>query len=130
MSMSDPIADMLARIRNAQAVYKASVCLPTSKIKLKMIEVLQNEGYIESFENYNDTKNSVTIKLKYHENKPVIAMMKRISKPGLRVYASKNDIPRVIGGMGIVIMSTPKGVMTGQNAYKLNVGGELLCSVY
>ncbi len=129
MSMSDPIADMLARIRNAQAVYKDSVRLPISKIKLNMIKVLQNEGYIESFKQYSDT-NSVTIKLKYYENKPVIAMMKRVSKPGLRVYASKYDIPRVIGGMGIVIMSTPKGVMTGQKACQQNVGGELLCSVY
>ena len=132
MSMSDPIADMLTRIRNAQAVNKAQVSIPSSNLKSAIASVMQDEGYITSFaiDGDNDAENkTLTIKLKYYDNKPVIESLERISKPSLRLYASKDNIPSVLNGLGIVIVSTPKGVMTGQAAKAQNIGGEVLCSV-
>lgn len=129
MSMSDPIADMLTRVRNAQLVNKKSVQVPTSKIKTAMIKVLLAEGYIESFTASDDNR-ITTIILKYYQDKSVIEKINRISKPGLRVYENKDTMPSVIGGMGIVIVSTSKGVMTGQQASAKQIGGEILCSVY
>lgn len=130
MSMSDPIADMLTRIRNAHMVEKKSVNIPASNLKLAIASVMQQEGYIESFSIKGETvAKSLVVKLKYYDNKPVIETLKRISKPSLRVYAKSDEIPSVRNGLGIVIVSTPKGVMTGQNAIAQNMGGEILCSV-
>ena len=132
MSMSDPIADMLTRIRNAQAVNKAQVRIPSSNLKSAIASVMQDEGYINSFTIDGDNaaaNKTLTIKLKYYDNKPVIESLERISKPSLRLYSSKDDMPSVLNGLGIVIVSTPKGVMTGQAAKAQNLGGEVLCSV-
>ncbi len=130
MSMSDPISDMLTRIRNAQAVHKKQVTMPASKIKIAIANVLKEEGYINSVSKNDSKVPDMTIELKYYNNKGVIESMKRESKPSLRNYTTKDDIPEVIGGLGIVIVSTPKGVMTGKNAKTQGVGGEILCSVY
>jgi small subunit ribosomal protein S8 len=131
MSMSDPIADMLTRIRNAQMVEKQEVSIPASNLKTAIASVMQQEGYIDAFSiDGEKAAKTLTIKLKYYGNKPVIDTLKRISKPSLRVYVSSNDMPSVMNGLGIVIISTPKGVMTGQAASAQNVGGEVLCSVY
>ncbi len=127
MSMSDPIADMLTRVRNAQLVNKRTVQIPSSKIKVAIAKVLLDEGYIEF---YNVDNNMITVNLKYYQSKAVIESIHRISKPGLRVYKTKDTMPSVIGGMGIVIVSTSKGVMTGKKASQEQVGGEVLCSVY
>jgi len=131
MSMSDPIADMLTRIRNAQAVNKAQVIIPASNLKSAIASVMEDEGYITSFaiDGDNAANKTLTIKLKYYDNKPVIESLERISKPSLRFYTSKDNIPSVLNGLGIVIVSTPKGVMTGQAAKEQNIGGEVLCSV-
>lgn len=130
MSMSDPIADMLTRIRNAHMVEKTEVSIPASKLKAAIASVLQQEGYIESFSvDGEGASRALTIKLKYYDGKPVIESLKRISKPSLRIYAGKDEMPSVMSGLGIVIVSTPKGVMTGQAAKAQNVGGEVLCSV-
>ena len=132
MSMSDPIADMLTRIRNAQAVSKAQVSMPASNLKSAIASVMQDEGYIKSFTIDGDNaaaNKTLTIKLKYYDNKPVIESLERISKPSLRLYSSKDNMPSVLNGLGIVIVSTPKGVMTGQAAKAQNIGGEVLCSV-
>ena len=131
MSMSDPIADMLTRIRNAQAVNKAQVIIPASNLKSAIASVMEDEGYITSFaiDGDNAANKTLTIKLKYYDNKPVIESLERISKPSLRFYTSKDNMPSVLNGLGIVIVSTPKGVMTGQAAKEQNIGGEVLCSV-
>lgn len=129
MSMSDPIADMLTRIRNAQMVKKASVAMPASKVKLAIAKVLLDEGYIESFVQEGDIKKTLNITLKYYAGRPVIEHIKRVSKPGLRVYKASSEIPQVMNGLGIVIVTTPKGVMTGGQAKSLNVGGEVICFV-
>ena len=131
MSMSDPIADMLTRIRNAQAVGKAQVSIPASNLKSAIASVMKDEGYITSFAIDGDkaSNKTLTIKLKYYDNKPVIESLERISKPSLRLYSSKENMPSVLNGLGIVIVSTPKGVMTGQAAKAQNIGGEVLCSV-
>ena len=131
MSMSDPIADMLTRIRNAQAVNKAQVSIPSSNLKSAIASVMQDEGYITSFaiDGDNVANKTLTIKLKYYDNKPVIESLARISKPSLRLYSNKDNMPSVLNGLGIVIVSTPKGVMTGQAAKEQNIGGEVLCSV-
>ncbi|MBT3276832.1 30S ribosomal protein S8 [Candidatus Thioglobus sp.] len=131
MSMSDPIADMLTRIRNAQMVEKKEVNIPASNLKSAIASVMQQEGYIESFSIEGEKAiKTLIIKLKYFESKPVIDTLQRISKPSLRVYAASTEMPSVMNGLGIVIVSTPKGVMTGQSATAQNVGGEVLCSVY
>ncbi len=130
MSMSDPVADMLTRIRNAHMVDKKEVNIPASNLKSAIASVMQQEGYIESFSvNGEAAAKTLTIKLKYYDDKPVIDSLQRISKPSLRVYVKSTEMPSVMNGLGIVIVSTPKGVMTGQNAAAENVGGEVLCSV-
>jgi len=130
MSMSDPIADMLTRIRNAQSVNKEQVSIPASNLKAAIASVMQDEGYITSFSIEGESANKeLIIKLKYFDNQPVIETLDRISKHSLRYYAGKDDMPSVMNGLGIVIVSTPKGVMTGQSAKAQNIGGEVLCSV-
>jgi small subunit ribosomal protein S8 len=126
--MTDPIADMLTRIRNANQNRSKSVEMPSSKMKLEIAKILKEEGYIEEFKNNN---NILTLTLKYGQNKErVITGLKRISKPGLRVYAKVEEIPTVLNGLGIAIMSTPNGVMTGANARKSQVGGEVIAYVW
>ena len=130
MSMSDPVADMLTRIRNAHMVDKKEVNIPASNLKSAIASVMQQEGYIDSFSVDGEAAaKTLTIKLKYYDDKPVIDSLQRISKPSLRVYVKSTEMPSVMNGLGIVIVSTPKGVMTGQNAAAENVGGEVLCSV-
>lgn len=130
MSMSDPIADMLTRIRNAQQAKKLTVEIPNSKMKLSIAKVLKDEGYIENFDVVTEgKKNILLITLKYFRNNPVIEKIKRISKPGLRIYKSKPDLPQVMNGLGITIVSTSKGVMTERHAKLAGVGGELICFV-
>ena len=130
MSMSDPIADMLTRIRNAQAVNKLSVSMPASKLKGAIANVLKDEGYIDDFAVLpNDGKPTLSISLKYYAGRPVIELIERISKPGLRVYKSGQDIPKVMNGLGVTIVSTSKGVMTDRKAQAAGIGGEVLCVV-
>jgi small subunit ribosomal protein S8 len=128
--MSDPISDMLTRIRNAQMANKASVDMPSSKVKVSIVKVLKDEGYIEDFAvRENDGKPVLEVALKYYAGRPVIERIDRISKPGLRIYKGANDIPRVMNGLGVAIVSTPKGVMTDRKARAVNTGGEVLCIV-
>ena len=130
MSMSDPIADMLTRIRNAQATDKVSVAMPASKVKLAIAKVLKDEGYIEDFAQRDvDGKNVLEIGLKYYAGKPVIEKLERVSRPGLRIYKGHDDIPRVLNGLGVAIVSTSRGVMTDRRARETGVGGEVLCIV-
>jgi small subunit ribosomal protein S8 len=130
MSMSDPIADMLTRIRNAQSAEKVQVAMPSSKLKLSIAKVLKDEGYIDDFVVREDAgKAELTIALKYYSGKPVIDRIERISRPGLRIYKGKEDIPRVMNGLGVAILSTSKGVMTDRKARASGVGGEVLCVV-
>jgi small subunit ribosomal protein S8 len=129
MSMSDPIADMLTRIRNAQAANKTSVSMPSSKRKLAIAKVLKDEGYIAEFSVDDATKSVLEIKLKYYQGNPVISLLKRISRPGLRQYRSKDDLPKVQGGLGVVIVSTSKGLMTDRAARAAGHGGEVICYV-
>jgi small subunit ribosomal protein S8 len=130
MSMSDPIADMLTRIRNAQLAKKQSVRMPSSNIKLSIADVLKGEGYINDFSVVSDNnKNTLEISLKYYSGDPVIEQIKRISKPGLRIYKSSKNLPDIMSGLGIAIVSTSKGVMTERKARVAGIGGELLCTV-
>ena len=130
MSMSDPIADMLKRIRNAQLAEKASVSMPSSKVKVAIAAVLKDEGYVDEFAvAANDGKPTLEITLKYYAGRPVIERIERVSKPGLRIYKGCDDIPRVMNGLGVAIVSTPKGVMTDRKARASKVGGEVLCIV-
>jgi small subunit ribosomal protein S8 len=130
MSMTDPIADMLTRIRNAQLARKASVSMPSSTVKAAIAAVLQDEGYVESFAVGNDGgKPTLTLALKYHQGRPVIEMIRRVSTPGLRVYKGKDELPQVNGGLGVAIVSTPKGVVSDRQARALGEGGEVLCLV-
>lgn len=130
MAMSDPIADMLTRIRNAQLAEKASVSMPSSKLKVAIAAVLQDEGYVESFTVVDGAgKPMLDIELKYYAGRPVIERIERVSKPGLRIYKGCEDIPRVMNGLGVAILSTPKGVMTDRKARATKVGGEVLCVV-
>jgi small subunit ribosomal protein S8 len=129
MSMTDPIADMLTRIRNAQMREEAVVTMPSSKVKLAIAKVLKDEGYIEGFKVSEDAKPVLEIALKYHAGRPVIEKIERVSTPGLRIYRSKDDIPRVMNGLGIAIVSTSRGVMTDRRARATGVGGEVLCIV-
>jgi small subunit ribosomal protein S8 len=130
MSMTDPIADMLTRIRNAQMVEQAVVAMPSSKVKLAIAKVLKDEGYIDAFKvSGDDIKPVLEIALKYYAGRPVIEKIERVSKPGLRIYKSKDDIPRVMNGLGIAIVSTSHGVMTDRKARATGVGGEVLCIV-
>jgi small subunit ribosomal protein S8 len=130
MSMTDPIADMLTRIRNAQMVGQVDVGMPHSKLKLSIAQVLKDEGYIEDFAVRDEgIKRELRIGLKYYAGRPVIERLERISKPGLRVYKGRNDIPRVMNGLGVAILSTSQGVMTDRKARATGVGGEVLCIV-
>lgn len=131
MAMSDPIADMLTRIRNAQLVGKTTVAMPGSKLKAAIAKVLKDEGYIDNFEvqNIENNKKSLVLTLKYYAGSPVIEKIERVSRPGLRIYKSCNEIPRVMNGLGVAIISTPKGVMTDRKAREGKVGGEVLCYV-
>jgi len=130
MSMSDPIADMLTRIRNAQLVEKAVVTMPSSKLKVAIAQVLKDEGYIESFRVRVDAgKSELEIALKYYAGRPVIERIERVSRPGLRVYKGRDSIPHVMNGLGVAIVTTPRGVMTDRKARQTGVGGEVLCYV-
>ncbi|WP_020166865.1 MULTISPECIES: 30S ribosomal protein S8 [Methylotenera] len=130
MSMSDPIADMLTRIRNAQSVNKLSVVMPASKLKSAIAAVLKDEGYIDDFAvSANDGKPLLSISLKYYAGRPVIEKIDRVSKPGLRIYKGSDNIPKVMNGLGVTIMSTSKGVMTDRKAQAAGIGGEVLCVV-
>ena len=130
MSMSDPIADMLTRIRNAQTVNKATVAMPSSKLKVAIARVLKDEGYIENYAVAEDAgKATLSIELKYYAGRPVIERIERVSRPGLRVYKGKSEIPTVLNGLGVTIVSTPQGVMTDRKARATGTGGEILCYV-
>ncbi|MBI5296292.1 MAG: 30S ribosomal protein S8 [Chloroflexi bacterium] len=137
MSVNDPIADMLTRIRNAVMSGHAQVAMPNSKIKAEIARILKDEGFIESFETVDGelaTQKVLRLKIKYvgerRQRRPVISGLERVSKPGRRIYTKKTDIPWVLSGIGVAILSTPKGVMTGARARQLNVGGEILCKVW
>ena len=133
MTMSDPVADLLTRIRNGQRANKSSVLSPVSKLRGNVLEVLKSEGYIRAYEIRKDggsEMESFKIELKYHEGKPVIHEISRVSRPGLRVYSKIQDLPRYYGGLGIAILSTPRGVMSDTQARQANVGGEILCRVF
>jgi small subunit ribosomal protein S8 len=130
MSMTDPIADMLTRIRNAQSTGKTNVLMPASKVKSAIAQVLKDEGYIESFKvQPNEGKPQLDIELKYYAGSPVIDRIERVSRPGLRIYRGVSDIPTVMNGLGIAIVSTSRGVMTDRKARASGIGGEVLCVV-
>ena len=137
MSMSDPISDMLTRIRNAQRVEKTEVAMPSSKLKVAIAQVLRDEGYIEGFQVANAGSAGgaagghpeLRIGLKYYAGRPVIERLERVSKPGLRIYRGRDDLPQVMNGLGVAIISTPRGVMTDRKARNQGVGGEVLCYV-
>ncbi len=128
--MTDPIADMLTRIRNGQSAGKINVNMPSSKLKVAIAKVLKDEGYITGFSTeINGAHVSMSVELKYYNGKPVIDKVKRISRPGLRVYRSKDELPKVLGGLGVAIVSTSKGVMTDRAARAIGHGGEVICTV-
>ena len=130
MSMSDPIADMLTRIRNGQSADKISVSMPSSKFKESIANVLKEEGYIQDWKTEQEgSKKSLIIDLKYYMGKPVIDKIRKVSRPGLRIYKSSDELPQVIGGMGVAIISTSKGVMTDRSARESGQGGEVICTV-
>ena len=130
MSMSDPIADLLTRIRNAQMVSKVTVAAPASKEKVAIAQVRKDEGYIDGFEvKTNEGKSELVISLKYYAGRPVIERIERVSRPGLRVYKGRHAIPQVMNGLGVAIVTTPKGVMTDRKARATGLGGEVLCYV-
>jgi len=127
--MTDPIADMLTRVRNAQAASKHDVTMPASKLKMAIAKVLQDEGYISGFETDGAAKPTLTITLKYYEGRPVIDNIKRVSRPGLRIYKNKDELPKILNGLGIAIVSTSAGVMTDREARATGRGGEIICTV-
>ena len=129
MSMSDPIADMFTRIRNAQMVEKAAVTMPSSKLKVAIAQVLKDEGYSDGFAIKGDAKAELEIALKYYAGRPVIERIERVSRPGLRVYKGRQSIPQVQNGLGVAIVTTPQGVMTDRKARASGIGGEVLCYV-
>jgi len=128
--MTDPIADMLTRVRNAQAASKVDVTMPSSKLKNAIAKVLQDEGFIAGFSSDGAAKPTLTITLKYHEGRPVIDELKRVSRPGLRIYKNKNELPKILNGLGVAIVSTSAGVMSDRDARAAGRGGEILCTVY
>ena len=130
MSMQDPLADMLTRIRNAQMAEKSSVSMPAAKLKVAVAKVLKEEGYVAGYEVAGEVKPTLSIELKYFEGKPVIEDLKRVSRPGLRQYKSVEQLPKVKGGLGVSIVSTNKGVMTDRAARAAGIGGEVLCTVF
>lgn len=127
--MSDPIADMLTRVRNAQAASKADVTMPSSKLKLAIAKVLLDEGYIAGFTADDAAKPTLTVSLKYYQGRPVIDELKRVSRPGLRIYKNKDELPKILNGLGIAIVSTSAGVMTDRQAREAGRGGEIICTV-
>jgi small subunit ribosomal protein S8 len=127
MSIVDPVSDMLTRIRNAYGVNASEVCFESSKMKLSVLEIIRKSGYIEDYKNENG---KVCVNLKYEDGKPAASTIERVSKPGRRVYVKKDKIPSVLSGHGVAIISTSKGLMTGSDAKKENLGGELICKVY
>ena len=132
MNITDPIADMLTRIRNALMVKHQSVLVPTSKEKVSIAKILKDEGFIRDFETIdNGPQGNIRIALKYDtQKKPMLSGLKRVSKPGLRIYIGKNEIPRIYGGMGVTLISTSQGVMTGKDAWSRGIGGEFLCYIW
>ena len=132
MNITDPIADMLTRIRNAVMVKHESVLVPISKAKVSIAKILKEEGFIRDFETIdNGPKSNIRISLKYNSNRqPALSGLKRVSKPGLRIYIGKSEIPRVYGGMGVSLISTSQGVMTGKDAWSRGIGGEFLCYIW
>jgi len=127
MSMSDPIADMFTRIRNAQRVDKQTVAMPSSKLKVAIATVLKDEGYIDGFQvRENSGRPELEVQLKYYAGRPVIERLERVSRPGLRVYKGRNDLPQVLNGLGVAIVTTPKGVMTDRRARQTGIGGEVI----
>ncbi len=130
--MTDPLADMLTRIRNGQRARKSAVMSPASTLRAAVLDVLEREGYIRGYSSAESDagKPAFSIELKYHEGRPVIAELQRVSKPGRRVYSGINDLPRIYGGLGISILSTPRGVLSDNEARRENVGGEVLCRVF
>ena len=131
MSLSDPIGDMIARIKNAQSRNHKKVELPSSNFKTKIAGILKNEGFIKEFKvNSANSKSTLTLELKYHSGNPVISAFERVSKPGRRIFSSAESLPKINNGLGIAIISTPKGVMTDMDARKQRVGGEIICKVF
>ena len=130
MTMQDPIADLLTRMRNAQMAGHVTVDIPNAKAKQAILQVLLDEGYINDFTTSEDVKGVITVALKYHNGAPVIEEIARVSRPGLRIYKESNDLPQVRGGLGVAIVSTNKGVMTDKSARAHGVGGEVLCTVF
>jgi len=131
MNMTDPIADMLTRIRNAIMARHARVMVPASTMKVAIAQILKEEGYVKDYDVVRDTpQGTIRITLRYIDKRPVLSQLKRVSKPGLRVYTRRNSIPRVRGGLGTAILSTPQGLMTGRKAYQLGLGGEVVCFVW
>jgi small subunit ribosomal protein S8 len=130
MALSDPLGDMLTRIRNGQAAQKPSVSSPGSKLRENVLEVLAREGYIRGYNRDEGPQGALSIELKYHNGSPVIRQLKRVSRPGRRVYSGVKDLPRVYNGLGIAILSTPRGVMSDAEAREAHVGGEILCTVF
>ena len=129
MSMQDPIADMLTRIRNGQAANKVAISMPSSKLKVAIANVLADEGYIESVKVVEGVKPELEITLKYFQGKPVVESIQRVSRPGLRIYKRNDELPKVMGGLGIAVVSTSKGVMTDRAARQAGLGGEIICYV-
>ena len=130
MSMSDPIADMLTRIRNGQIAGHSNVVMPSSKVKIAVAKVLTGEGYVSSYSvSDKNGKSELSVDLKYFEGQPVIEMLKRVSRPGLRVYKNKDELPKVIGGLGVAVVSTSKGIMSDRDARKAGIGGEIICYI-
>ena len=131
MSLSDPIGDMIARVKNAQARNHKKVELPSSNFKAKIANILKNEGFIKDFKiNADDKKSVLLLELKYHSGNPVISAFERVSKPGRRIFSSADSLPKINNGLGIAIVSTPKGVMTDVDARKQKIGGEIICKVF
>ena len=131
MSMTDPIADLLTRIRNAQTARKTEVTLASSRVKRAIVKVLKDEGYVGDFRVGDDAgKSTLTIELKYYEGRPVIDRLERVSRPGLRIYRGKNELPKVLGGLGIAIISTSQGLLTDRDAKAKSVGGEVLAYIW
>ena len=130
MALSDPLGDMLTRIRNGQAAHKPAVTSPASKLRENVLEVLAREGYIRGYNREEGPQGALSIELKYHNGAPVIRQLKRVSRPGRRVYSGVKDLPRVYNGLGIAILSTPRGVMSDSEASEAHVGGEILCTVF
>jgi small subunit ribosomal protein S8 len=130
MTLSDPLGDMLTRIRNGQAAHKTAINSPASKLRVSVLEVLRREGYIRGFRREDLGHGELSIELKYHNGEPVIRELRRVSKPGRRIYSPVKDLPRVYNGLGIAILSTPQGVMSDAEAREAHVGGEILCTVF